>query len=126
MASTKCCRCVCGRISAVSIPLVEIRRHMKIGFFFSGSKGEGKNTRYRSQLWLWQVRPTNELPYTKERKARHKCVNMSVKDREGIARCEGWSTASSDRRAERSVKRIKGRARKGVGEDNGANGDGGQ
>jgi hypothetical protein len=25
---------VCGRISAVSIPLVEIRRQMKIGFLF--------------------------------------------------------------------------------------------
>jgi hypothetical protein len=33
---------------------------------------------------------------------------------------EGWSSASSDRRAERSLKRVKGRARKGIGGSNGA------
>ena len=40
----------------------------------------------------------------------YKCVNLSVKDRD-FARREGWSSAISDRRAERSVKRTKLRVR---------------
>ena len=45
---------------------------------------------------------------------------MPMRNREGLARREGWSPASSGRKAKRSVKRIKGRARKGIGESNGA------
>jgi hypothetical protein len=42
----------------------------------------------------------------------YKCVNLSVRDREkALQRREGWSSAISDRRAERSVKRTKVRAR---------------
>ena len=44
---------------------------------------------------------------------------MSMRDRDGLARRDGWSSASSDRRVERRVKRVKGRARKGVGASNG-------
>ena len=61
----------------------------------------------------------NELQYTLERKVRHKCINMSVRDREGVAEREGWSSESSDRRTKRSVKRVKRMAREGVGGDNG-------
>ena len=43
-----------------------------------------------------------------KRKACYKCVNLSVKGQgEDFARREGWSSAISDRRAKRSVKRSK-------------------
>ena len=43
-----------------------------------------------------------------------------MRKREGLARRESWSSAGSDTRAKRSLKKIKGRARKGVGESSGA------
>jgi hypothetical protein len=45
-------------------------------------------------------------------------INASMSVRDGLARREGLSSASSDRWAERSVKSIKGRGRKAAGESN--------
>ncbi len=120
MASTKCCRCACGCISPISIPLVEMRQQKKIGFITHDLLRARGRTQVIHSRCAWHVRPTNELPYTKERKARYECVNMPMRNREGLARREGWSSASLDRRAKCSVKRIKGRAGKGIGKNNGA------
>ena len=61
-----------------------------------------------------ETRPTSKLPHTKKEK---RGMKASVRDRESEAGCEvGDQQAQTE--SERIVKRIKGRARNGVGEDN--------
>ncbi len=47
-------------------------------------------------------------------------MNLSAKDKEGFARREGWSSAISDRRAERKREQDKGKGKGGEVEGNGA------